>query len=95
MLKNDFLLEDEGKQFATEGRRCLCNALLVNVGIGQSRSWNREKPLYTAGDQFENFPEVLLNKTGYLAKDVIEYLYGVSTRSRESVARFPRECHWA
>ncbi|MFB6346855.1 MAG: nitronate monooxygenase [bacterium] len=64
-----------GDRAETEERQCLCNALLANIGLGQTQKWGREKPLYTAGDQFEDFPPELLEGSEYSAVDVIRYLY--------------------
>ena len=40
-----------GKAEETQGRKCLCNALLSNIGLGQVlRDGSTEKPLITSGD---------------------------------------------
>ncbi len=60
----------------TEGRKCLCNALLANVGLPQRRpSGYLEQPLLTAGDdllQVAGFLEA--DKDTYGAADVVDYL---------------------
>lgn len=58
----------------TEGRQCLCNALMANIGRGQSQDWGTEPPLFTAGDQFENFPLDEFAELPYSARDVLSYL---------------------
>lgn len=59
----------------TEGRQCLCNALLANIGLEQNQKWGEEKPLFTAGDQFEEFPLESFEDLSYSAEDVLDYLY--------------------
>ncbi|MGY8827753.1 MAG: nitronate monooxygenase [Candidatus Latescibacterota bacterium] len=69
-------LKKGGKSADTEGRKCLCNALMANVSLPQRRpSGYVEKPLFTAGD---DLPEVIRflgdGKDSYTAADVVEYL---------------------
>lgn len=59
----------------TVGRRCLCNALLANVGHGQSRADGQvEPPLITSGDDLAAITRFLGGRRRYTAQDVIEYL---------------------
>jgi nitronate monooxygenase len=61
----------------TEGRRCLCNALLANVGHPQVRATGEtEQPLLTSGDDLETISTFLAGRTRYTAADVITYLLG-------------------
>jgi NAD(P)H-dependent flavin oxidoreductase YrpB (nitropropane dioxygenase family) len=61
----------------TEGRRCLCNALLANIGLPQPRvSGETEPPLLTSGDDLETISTFLDGRTRYTAADVISYLLG-------------------
>jgi NAD(P)H-dependent flavin oxidoreductase YrpB (nitropropane dioxygenase family) len=78
--EEDFVRK-EGDPEETEGRQCLCNALMSNVGQGQVQSWGEEPPLFTGGDQFEDFPLEAFDELPYSAKDVINYL-----RPNESVS---------
>ncbi|MBI2214177.1 MAG: nitronate monooxygenase [Acidobacteria bacterium] len=59
---------------ATEGRKCLCNALLANVGQGQlRRDGTIEAPLVTAGDDLRTVARFIRpGESGYTAKDVID-----------------------
>jgi NAD(P)H-dependent flavin oxidoreductase YrpB (nitropropane dioxygenase family) len=58
-----------------EGRKCLCNALLANVNIGQLRPGGElELPLITSGDHLTALGEFLDGRSSYSAADVIEYL---------------------
>ena len=61
----------------TEGRRCLCNALLANVGLPQLRATGEtEPPLLTSGDDLKTISTFLAGRTSYTAADVISYLLG-------------------
>jgi NAD(P)H-dependent flavin oxidoreductase YrpB (nitropropane dioxygenase family) len=63
----------------TEGRQCLCNALLANVGHAQPRpNGGTEPPLLTSGDDLETISIFLAGRTSYAAADVISYLLGES-----------------
>lgn len=61
----------------TVGRKCLCNALMANVGLGQVRDGGElESPLVTSGDEVRQlarfFPTP--DAASYAAQDVIAYL---------------------
>ena len=65
-----------GSEAETVGRKCLCNALMVNVGLGQiHRDGYVEPPLVTSGDDVENVARFLRRgATTYRAADVLDYL---------------------
>lgn len=71
-----------GSEAETVGRKCLCNALMADIGMPQKQSdENFEKPLITAGDDLNNLMRVLeanarrgCLKKSYTAGDVINYL---------------------
>ncbi len=66
-----------GESDATAGRRCLCNALMANIGLGQRRSdGSTEPPLLTSGDQLSEIGRFLAGRDRYTASDVIDYLLG-------------------
>ncbi len=66
-----------GEREETEGRKCLCNALMANVGHGQARGGGRSEPTYyTAGDDLAAFRSFLGDRLSYSATDVIDYLRG-------------------
>lgn len=78
----------------TVGRRCLCNALVSNIGHAQLRSDGREEqPLLTSGDDLVTMGTFLRGRTRYTAMDVVEYLLsgirdrGVGIPAGEGVAR--------
>jgi NAD(P)H-dependent flavin oxidoreductase YrpB (nitropropane dioxygenase family) len=62
----------------TVGRKCLCNALMADVGLPQVQSNGvAEVPLLTAGDDLNNLARLLTKgKTSYSALDVVRYLTG-------------------
>jgi nitronate monooxygenase len=76
-----------GNEKDTRGRKCVCNGLGANIGLGQiRRGVQEERPLLTSGDDVANVARFL--KPGaatYTVADVIEYMMRsgkVSVRSR-------------
>jgi nitronate monooxygenase len=69
-------LSKGGKAEDTVGRKCLCNALVANIGHSQVRGGKYvERGLVTAGDDLSEIPSFLLpNKPVYNAADVIAKL---------------------
>ncbi len=64
-----------GKVEDAVGRRCLCNALTADIGLGQVRANGKaEPPLVTSGDDLESIGEFLAGRTRYSAADVVDYL---------------------
>lgn len=65
-----------GKAEDTVGRKCLCNALLANVGHAQLRKdGSVEPPLITAGDDMNTIARFLApGSTSYSAADVLQSL---------------------
>jgi NAD(P)H-dependent flavin oxidoreductase YrpB (nitropropane dioxygenase family) len=59
----------------TVGRKCLCNALMADIGYGQVRDGGEvERPLLTSGDDLESILRFTQGRTEYAASDVIDYL---------------------
>jgi NAD(P)H-dependent flavin oxidoreductase YrpB (nitropropane dioxygenase family) len=60
----------------TDGRKCLCNGLMTNIGFGQVRSNDvHEMPLLTAGNDVAQLARFLRpDADTYTAADVIAYL---------------------
>jgi NAD(P)H-dependent flavin oxidoreductase YrpB (nitropropane dioxygenase family) len=60
----------------TVGRKCLCNALMANVGLGQVKECgSSEKMLITSGDMLEDVAGFLpTGETSYAARDVVDQL---------------------
>jgi hypothetical protein len=65
-----------GDRDETEGRACLCNALLANIGLAQQRGGQSEPPLFTGGEALENLPLGSVDEPSYDVDDVLAYLYG-------------------
>lgn len=65
-----------GLEEETVGRKCLCNALMADIGMGQIQAGGAEElPLLTAGDDLNNIARMVKpGKTSYSAVDVISYL---------------------
>ena len=62
----------------TAGRKCLCNALVANIGLPQIMAdGSIEKPLITLGDDYENIGRFCAaERLDYSAADVIRILLG-------------------
>jgi hypothetical protein len=69
-------LRKGGDEKDTHGRKCICNALMANIGLSQlHRNGEREKPLITSGNDVEDVARfVREGALCYTANDVIEYL---------------------
>jgi hypothetical protein len=67
-----------GAEEDTVGRKCVCNGLMANIGLGQIQPDGAvELPLITSGDDVAGVRRFL--KPGavrYTAADVIDYLLG-------------------
>jgi nitronate monooxygenase len=65
-----------GAKEDTEGRKCLCNALLANIGQQQIRAGKHEElGLVTSGDDLLALNRLVTNDSlSYTAADVVEYL---------------------
>lgn len=64
----------------TVGKKCLCNALMADIGMAQTQKWKdntvtTEKPLLTAGDDLNQLGRVLAGRSSYTAKDVVDYIF--------------------
>ncbi len=75
-----------GKTENTAGRKCLCNALMANVGHPQIRNRYVEKGLITSGDDVaELAPFVPADGSGYTAADVVARLLSGISQFRAAV----------
>ncbi len=64
----------------TEGRRCLCNALMANIGHPQERAEGRLEPvMITSGDDLAGIARFLAGRQHYTAADVLAYLAPAKT----------------
>ncbi len=76
-----------GKVEDTVGRKCLCNALMANVGHAQHRKDGSEEPaLVTVGDDLNTIAQFLApGRDSYSAADVVRSLLGKSAAETHSV----------
>jgi nitronate monooxygenase len=59
----------------TVGRKCLCNALMADIGMPQVREGGElERPIVTSGDDLLRIGRFLEGRTHYSARQVVEYL---------------------
>lgn len=74
-----------GKVEDTVGRKCLCNALLANIGHAQARKdGSVEVPLVTVGDDLNTIAQFLTpGRDSYSAVDVVRSLLRHSVESAE------------
>lgn len=76
-----------GDPAETEGRKCLCNALMANIDLGQHQEdGSIEQPLITLGDDVASVRRfIAAGQSSYKASDVIRVLLArTSRRSLES-----------
>ncbi len=75
----DAYVDKGGTVEGTEGRRCLCNGLLTNIGLGQRReAGQNEAPLITSGDDVLVLGAFVGDRDNYSAEEVVAYLLGKS-----------------
>lgn len=66
-----------GQAADAEGRKCLCNALMADIGLGQTRGGVAEKTLVTSGDDVADIARFLRpGAASYSAAEVITRLLG-------------------
>lgn len=69
----DAFVQKGGTIAETEGRRCLCNGLLADIGLAQVRDHAVEPPLVTSGDDLASLAQLAASGS-YTAADVIGWL---------------------
>lgn len=70
----DTFVKKGGAEADTEGRKCLCNALMATIGKGQVRGDEVEPPLVTSGDDLVLLREFLAGRDRYTAADAVAWL---------------------
>jgi NAD(P)H-dependent flavin oxidoreductase YrpB (nitropropane dioxygenase family) len=71
----DTFVKKGGDRDDTVGRKCLCNALMSNIGLSQvRRDGEEELPLLTSGDDLRLLGAFLGDRTSYSAAEVVAYL---------------------
>ncbi len=75
-----------GLEEDTVGRKCLCNALMADIGMGQVQADGREElPLLTAGDDLNNIARIMKpGMESYSATDVLDYLLSLENARKKS-----------
>jgi nitronate monooxygenase len=64
-----------GEEHGDRGRKCLCNSLMANIGLGQVRSNGSEPALLTCGSDLGALPRLLVDEPrSYAAAEVIDFL---------------------
>lgn len=73
--KTAAFLHKGGSEAATAGRLCLCNGLMSNIGLNQTRRGYAEPPAVTLGADLEGPAEMLVaHPDGWDACDVVRFL---------------------
>ena len=69
-------LKKGGSIEETKGRKCLCNALMADIGMPQTQTWgDTELPMLTAGDDLNLLSRILeAGRLDYGAADILHYL---------------------
>lgn len=81
----DTFVKKGGELEETVGRKCLCNALLADIGYGQVRDDGVvEKPLLTSGDDLQRIGEFAQGRLEYSADDVLDYLLSALPANEQS-----------
>jgi nitronate monooxygenase len=72
----------------TVGRKCLCNALMADIGMAQVREGGElERPIITSGDDLMRLGRFVSDRETYSASDVLEYLLDMPASVHEQPAR--------
>jgi NAD(P)H-dependent flavin oxidoreductase YrpB (nitropropane dioxygenase family) len=71
----DTYVKKGGKAEETEGRKCLCNALMSDIGLAQLRKGGAvERPLITSGDDLRSLHRMVVGREDYTAAEALEWL---------------------
>jgi NAD(P)H-dependent flavin oxidoreductase YrpB (nitropropane dioxygenase family) len=71
----DQYVKKGGSLEETKGRKCLCNALMADIGMPQVKAGGEiELPLLTAGDDLNQLHRILGQRLSYSAADVLNYM---------------------
>lgn len=81
----------DGKVEDTVGRKCLCNALLANIGHAQIRNDGTvERPLVTVGDGLNSVARIMAHgRNAYTAAEVVDFLLQPAMIQTSPVAAGP------
>ena len=81
-------MRKKGGAEGTDGRKCICNGLMANIGLGQvDAHGGQELPLVTCGDDVKNLVQFLKTPEAlsYSAREVVNYLLSF-VKTKPSVA---------
>jgi nitronate monooxygenase len=71
----------------TVGRKCLCNALMADIGMAQVRDGGElERPIITSGDDLIRLGRFVADRDTYGARDVVDYLLDMPASARDKQA---------
>jgi NAD(P)H-dependent flavin oxidoreductase YrpB (nitropropane dioxygenase family) len=75
----DIYIRKGGVAADTVGRKCLCNALTANVGLGQTRRGGYHEPaMVTLGADLDGVTQLLaVHPAGWTAAQAVDYLVGL------------------
>jgi nitronate monooxygenase len=80
----DTYVKKGGELEETVDRKCLCNALMADIGFGQVRDGGIvEQPILTSGDELRRIGEFTRGRLEYSATDVLDYLLSALPESAE------------
>jgi len=84
-----------GKLENTVGRKCLCNALVANIGLAQIRNGKHiEQGLITSGDDLKAIPQFLTTgQNTYTAENVVEKLLR-AVKQQAEISDCATACVW-
>lgn len=87
----DAYMKKGGRPEDADGRKCLCNALMADIGHGQVRDGGEvERPLITSGDEIRFLGDFLDGRRRYTAADALDYLLSGQLGPRLPSAAAPR-----
>jgi NAD(P)H-dependent flavin oxidoreductase YrpB (nitropropane dioxygenase family) len=83
-------LRKGGRVENTIGRKCICNGLMANIGLGQRRNGYREDPIVTVGSDLAGMASLFADPgRRCTAADVVSYVLGPrGTRAPERCMTF-------
>jgi NAD(P)H-dependent flavin oxidoreductase YrpB (nitropropane dioxygenase family) len=70
----DAYVQKGGELAETDGRRCLCNGLLADIGLGQQRDEYVEPAVVTSGDDLAAIVTLAGDRPSYSAVDAVTWL---------------------
>ncbi len=73
--KPEDFVKKGGRAEEAQGRKCLCNSLMANIGLGQVRGGVEELPLLTCGKDLSGVAKLLEpGRPDYSAREALEFI---------------------